>query len=851
VADTILNTDVTVSYLDESRQAVVSWSGDENTTYSMNQLYSGLMDLFDEPAQSDNPIPMSAQTPTEYTGGKIDAGATDPWYFTYELMEHITGGAMRTASWARVTSSNTGIVVVPVTSNTLNSTDIGDDGITNATGGDVGTLLEIIDDGTNVYLVIRPADDTAANDWDSTSGTINNTGSTRSATQSAASLTGEQIWANFFSLGTIENDTHVFAYAGAAATDGDRVRITSVNSTTEDWWGDGAVDVVIPIRDWKTAGNPVIDAGFVTWKAHKYSTEYSFFEAEASTTSGGRNPVPLSTKNDLNNNTGFRSITFTSSSGNWNVGDEITGDTSGARGIITQIDNPGATQTVYYYLLAQQPSASDHFGGALTDFQTAAENLTNQDDSGTGAKNGSAPSAQGPSLATWFTNNTLPTITFGNYQADIDNDSTNEQYGILIDCNQNPLVEVYEWLKYITRYGATGTGDTDGIAGELYKGGEVYINYGTSTVAGGTISEGDDVTQETSGATGVVVSHDTTSNTILLRDVRGTFATGSATDHTITSTDNSGAVEMETADSAVAETFAPNAVSPYGTLAGGTFFGARGVALTDWLAANENQFQLTPIEGGTKSRPQAFTITVTNVNGTAITDATADLVAVHELTSSGGPINKTQYSSTGGAAVGANTQVVDTSITADTPASDFRIVIRDASDDNENYYIRCASFSGSTFTLAEFSSFTTTATTNTTQVTYSTGGFNANVQRGDLVYNSTRSASSYVVSVDSDTQLTISPAITGQTTGDSVAINVMPIDDDTLDDVYVVPIHTYPTASTASVSLQFVDTYHYRVAVRNNRAATKIIPFTTDGSVTSGTDNQTVQTIRTEDTITS
>ena len=177
-------------------------------------------------------------------------------------------------------------------------------------------------------------------------------------------------------------------------------------------------------------------------------------------------------------------------------------------------------------------------------------------------------------------------------------------------------------------------------------------------------------------------------------------------------------------------------------------------------------------------------------------------------------------------------------------------MVRDESDDNANYLIRYASFATSTFTLAEFASFTTTATTNTTQITYSTGGFNANVRRGDLVYNSTQGASSYVETVDSDTQLTINPPITGQTTGDSVAINVMPIDDDTLDDVYVVPLHEYPTASSASVSIEFVDTYYFKAIVRNKRHTTKIIQFTSTGSVTSGTDDQTVQTVRNEDTIT-
>lgn len=856
MSDTILGSNFTVAYLDENRQKRISWSGaNDHDTESMNAVYSALMNLFDESAQSDDGVPMSAQTPTEYTVGLIDAGDTnDPWYITYDAMEHITGGALRTASWARVTSTNTGVVVVPATNVSMDVAT--DEGQTMTNGADTGTLLEIIDDGTDFYLVIRPTDNTATHDWDTGSGTITSSGAgAQTATQTAAALTGEQIWANFFSLGTIEGDTHIFGYYGDPYEPDDetgRARITSVNSSTEDWWGDGAIDTVVPIRDWTTAANPIIDAGFSTFKANKFSTEYSFFEVEASTTSGGRNPVPLSTKDDLNNDTGFRQVTLGTSALTWNEGEEILGATSGARAIITGTSGANPTITLQYYLLAQQPTAADHFGGALTDFN-GSEAINNQDGDGTSASSG-APAAYGPSDATWFTSGVLPTIVYGNYQADIDNDATNEQYGILIDCNSNPLTEVYQWLKYENRYGeitssGTGAGGTD-VFGELWKGGEVYINYGTSAEAGGTIAEGEDVLQETSGATGIVVSHDTTSNVMLLRDVRGTFATGSATSHTITSLDaGAGSIEMDTADSAVAVAFAPNAVSPYGTFAGGTFFGARGVAIVDWVAADENSFQLTPIEGGTFARPQAFSITVTNLNGTAITDGLADLVAVFELSSDGGPINKTQYSSTGGTALAAGTQVVDTTITADTPAAG-TIVVRDASDNNANYYIRYASYVTSTFTLAEFAAFTSTATTNTTQVTYATGGFNAAVRRGDLVWNVTRSLHSYVVSVDSDTQLTISPAIAGQTNADSIAINVMPIDDDTLDDVYVVPIHTYPTGTTASASVQYVDTYYYRAIVRNNRAATKIVPFTATGSVTSGTDNQTVQTVRNTDTIT-
>ena len=64
MADTILGGNFTVNYLDESRQKMIEWSGaNENDTNTMNELYSALMDLFDDTAQADNPSPMSAQTP--------------------------------------------------------------------------------------------------------------------------------------------------------------------------------------------------------------------------------------------------------------------------------------------------------------------------------------------------------------------------------------------------------------------------------------------------------------------------------------------------------------------------------------------------------------------------------------------------------------------------------------------------------------------------------------------------------------------------------------------------------------------------------------------------------------------
>jgi hypothetical protein len=834
MSDTILGGKVTISYLDENRQKRLSWTTPGDTsTITANALYSALQDWFDEQGQMDDGIPMSAQTPVEYTIGIIDAGDLDPWHISYDMMQHITGGAVRTNGWTHVNGSAVGIIVVPVdTGGAIVAADIGKD-IVGATTG-AGTLLEVITGDTEDYLVIRPDDNTAAKTF-----TTNDQNITCNAHVSVQYLTvsntGEQIWANLYSIGTIEPDTHVYVYQGPVATNTGRKRIVSITDATQDWWGDMHIDMCLYIKDFKTAAFSVIDGGYATVFARRGNTLYDSFEVATSTTSGGRNPIPLGTAPDLDNTTGYKSITFTAAAGNWTVGNEMEGDASGARAIITNIVSPGATQVVHYYLL----------GDPQTDFNTAVETVHNNDDTGTGTKNGSAPANQGPALAAWFTSGVVPTIVFGNTTFDTDDDGNVESYGVTVDCNQNPLTQVYQWLKFITRGGVTATGNTNGIPGEAYIGGEVYLKY--SGAITGTIAEGNDVTQETSGATGIIISIDTTLKVILLRNTRGTFFTN-ATTATLTSNDApGGTVEIDVA----AVTFAPKKSAPLGTFAGGTFFGARGVLLADWITAtDENKFQLTPIEGGTFTRPVAILIEVTNLVGTSEATPTDDRVAVFRLTGAGGEINKTEYSAAGGEAIGDPTLTVDGAIAKDVPGKTAGGVlrIRDFSSNNKGYRLRYTSWSGSIFTLANYS-FAATAGTNTTTIVKSAGGFTANAKRGDLVVNegNGHDGNSYVVSVDSDTQLTIFPAITGQISTDNIELNAVPIVMATQDDVYVPLIDKFAAANSVSASIVYDAAINFRVVVRNSAATIKILPFTTDDA-TSGT-SRSIATIRSPDTI--
>ena len=138
----ILGGDVRVYFLDENRQKRMEWIGSATGTQTMNALYSAMADLLDEPTTGDDATAMTAETPDEYTVGLIDANDKDPWHIAFEMVQHLTGGALKTAGWSHVDGSAVGIVIVPVTSSS--GIVVGDYGldISGATNGN-GTLLEI------------------------------------------------------------------------------------------------------------------------------------------------------------------------------------------------------------------------------------------------------------------------------------------------------------------------------------------------------------------------------------------------------------------------------------------------------------------------------------------------------------------------------------------------------------------------------------------------------------------------------------------------------------------------------------------------------------------------------------
>lgn len=245
MSDTVLNGDFTVFYLAENRQKRIVWTGSAAGTRTANQVYSALADLMDDLNQMDDGSVMSAQTPTQYTIGIIDPSDAEPWYIDRTSVEHMTGGALTTAGWKRVTGTATGIVRVAYTIGTdFLTTDIGKT-VSNATSLSTGTLLDFNNTGATKYMWIRPTNNTSTHDWGGSIGTVTVTGgSAASVTQSAPASTGNSLWSNVFSLGTIVTPgTHLMLYQDSSN------RVLSYKSTTVDWWPDGQIDVLSPTKE--------------------------------------------------------------------------------------------------------------------------------------------------------------------------------------------------------------------------------------------------------------------------------------------------------------------------------------------------------------------------------------------------------------------------------------------------------------------------------------------------------------------------------------------------------------------------------------------------------------------------
>ena len=512
---------------------VVNTQGRGETVFTVNQLYSYLMDTFDESAQMNDLIPMDALTPSEYT-------LINQWFIDETSIKYLSGGAIETVGWARVVGTTVGIVQLTYTgtpSPSFDSADIG--AVITHSDGDTGTLLFY--DTTRKKLWIRPASSAAGNSFDSTSGTVSVTGGPQTLSQTAAAaLTGENLWANVYTLGTIEANTDIYVIQNDT-------KITS-------WWPSGHIDILVRVKEMGTE----IDSAKLIIFARQYSKLFDHYELDA--TEGGRNPIPLATSDDSNNSTGYQQMILTTASGGPFVADEVIIDSSDStiKGFTTSVSGTNPNVTLKYYLI----------GSSLSNFSAATGTFTGQTSAATATA--VAPTDAGPAASP----DSTITITFGATSQNLNNGNGVRPYSVIVDAKTLTVSKMYERLKYVTRRGEE-TVQINGHNGEQYRAvGDIRLPYDGQT---GNFTQGLTVTGATSGATGIIVAdHDAgATGALILRDVEGTFLN----DKLITDTSTGSATANIPTG---ATTITPSKTAPFGTLAGGKFFGARGVWITNY-----------------------------------------------------------------------------------------------------------------------------------------------------------------------------------------------------------------------------------------------------------------------------
>ena len=191
------------------------------------------------------------------------------------------------------------------------------------------------------------------------------------------------------------------------------------------------------------------------------------------------------------------------------------------------------------------------------------------------------------------------TFTFGADTKDLSNGNGLQPYDVVIDCGGNTIKNFYEYTKYVTR--RTSTTSLNGLNGEQYTGvGTLRLSYDNRTSA---FTQGLAVSTAT-GTAVITADHYNGDNTgiLTLRTVRGTF------------TDNQAITDSSTGAALVngtPETLIEVKTAPFGTFAGGKFFGARGVYVYNMAGADSNNSQLTDSTDTAQTPPSTVATTIT------------------------------------------------------------------------------------------------------------------------------------------------------------------------------------------------------------------------------------------------
>lgn len=326
-----------------------------STVYTVNSLYSFLEDQFDDLSGTEgnitNKVSMSVQTPTAYT-------MINGWYLQEELTNYLAEGAVQTsgytdeirtlhcgsAGWTNFVAADIGKV------------------LTGGTTGDTGTVLDYDNAAYKIWIRMDAAGDT----FDNAAETYVTTAGTGAGTSTAISTTGEHLFANFYTLGSLNTSNgapQLYIYQ-----DGEPLANSS-------WFGTGHVDVLVKVSE----SGVDIDGKAITVYGRNWGDLYTNFPITL--TAAGQNAVPLATSNDSSitlAEAASEALADTDIGGSAGTGVNITvdfgaysydiGDGNGAQTYDVQVDcNSLPLASVYH--VCQWATAA----GRLTDLTTGID----------------------------------------------------------------------------------------------------------------------------------------------------------------------------------------------------------------------------------------------------------------------------------------------------------------------------------------------------------------------------------------------------------------------------------------------------------------------------------------------
>ncbi len=856
--------DFTIDYVDRKITYTTAFVDDRPPSiYTVNELYSFLQDTFDEPAQMDDPVPMSAQTPTQYT-------FIYPWFIDDESIKGLYGGSIQTSGWTA--AGTTGITALRWQDAPSNVPDAGEIGqVMTGAGGATGVFLAF--DATRQVIWVRDTNATAWVAGENVTGT--DTDFNIMANNGISS--GDTVWANLFSVGSLQTETEIYIgqeddeLGGTAFHDADAdSRFERRIEKIAEWWdsdvdfatgspnllgGAGHFDVLIRTQELGVA----IDSSNLAVFARQQSKIYSHFELVGGV---GNFVVPFaSTGADLNANSGSYNIGFDTGSGGkgqLDIGDVIENDAATPvgrlRAVVTAV--VGTTSGDFDFYLIGEDEADGTLRQLIENEDVKVRGDAFQfliDATGTPLTSINGGLAQGI------------TVTFADFQVDVDEAGGTEEYAGQIDCNSVALADVYERMQFYTNRGnqdGTVAATPDTLlpgGGATAEGSEFYRAVGDLVFAydggiGTQPTEGNLVTNG-AGAYGVVVS--TTpgvTGTMVLTATKGTWAE----DDSVAEIDAAASNEVFINEPVTG----PRAITdktdaPFGSFAGGRWFVAQGIVLVNVPAADANNWETIDLTGTRRAPPASRTITFAGLIAN-------DRVFLAEVDTVGGiDVTKNQNGvGAAGAAVSDTTIPLDSTVALDVPTSGMVRVVDDSSTIGEEYRFDYSAVSGTNVTLRASANFTGTCEVAgaSPTVLVDTGDFSANfgdngeLKTGMMIRDTTTGAFATVLRrIDANSiETTVLSSGTWATTNgwEANQVVVALVDADT---IYFPYIDAVATGTSVAVTIKFVSITESIARMRFSDpdiGGQRVLPFELTGvQITDA--NLTITAIRTDDTIAS